>query len=514
MVPVWWATTTVHRAPLLYSDMLRAADWVGEGRGNVDVLVNMKGMASCAMPKELQLNVTGAPTVRVLCDDSKWLGSLDITNLELSELDVALQGQILLQGLRYEAGLYRIAVLFKNTSTQAPVIYVGKYRHTIILHSITGDSKAISAQIEPLLEPLIASTFVSEIGASKNHESGAKMAMQAAPQYHLSFKMLIEESSPDNQCVNFWNFSEITRLHFRTMLGMLHSAVNITIDSEVVRFASINKQVLRNEHSQWTVKEDDLPHLIDFGQWQQDVTSLVPTLNFVLLVPAPLHTPLQVLEKSGSLLSSNSYLIPQWGSVVIYNSGPLCGPNCTPPLTDAFSLPVKHWKYQLRQLLGIPFLLSESLNSVATPIYRTGGVGISQWEVDAIGRRVAREHLITAADSLAGLARLLHDLRYARVHDYIGTLVSSSLSSLKEANASLKKIPSDFEKVLSTSIQAVQDAHSAFFDQNMLALLYFPDEHKYAIYVPVFLPVCFQLAYATFNFFRALKMRNSQPKRL
>lgn len=32
-------------------------------------------------------------------------------------------------------------------------------------------------------------------------------------------------------------------------------------------------------------------------------------------------------------------------------------------------------------------------------------------------------------------------------------------------------------------------ASKAYFDPSMLALLYFPDEHKYAIYTPLFGPV-------------------------
>ena len=32
-------------------------------------------------------------------------------------------------------------------------------------------------------------------------------------------------------------------------------------------------------------------------------------------------------------------------------------------------------------------------------------------------------------------------------------------------------------------------AEAAFFDPSLLALLYFPDDQKYAIYVPYFLPV-------------------------
>jgi len=35
----------------------------------------------------------------------------------------------------------------------------------------------------------------------------------------------------------------------------------------------------------------------------------------------------------------------------------------------------------------------------------------------------------------------------------------------------------------------MERAHEAFFDPDMLSLLYFPDEHKFAIYTPLFLPI-------------------------
>jgi phosphatidylinositol glycan class S len=46
---------------------------------------------------------------------------------------------------------------------------------------------------------------------------------------------------------------------------------------------------------------------------------------------------------------------------------------------------------------------------------------------------------------------------------------------------------------------AAIDSESAFFDPSMLALLYFPDEHKYAIYMPLFLPVYVTVLAALFR---------------
>lgn len=39
-------------------------------------------------------------------------------------------------------------------------------------------------------------------------------------------------------------------------------------------------------------------------------------------------------------------------------------------------------------------------------------------------------------------------------------------------------------------------ASSAYFNPSMLALLYFPDEHKYAVYTPLFGPVMVPLVVA------------------
>ena len=41
------------------------------------------------------------------------------------------------------------------------------------------------------------------------------------------------------------------------------------------------------------------------------------------------------------------------------------------------------------------------------------------------------------------------------------------------------------------SAEALVLSENAFFDKSLLELLYFPDDQKYAIYIPYFLPVGF-----------------------
>jgi len=39
-------------------------------------------------------------------------------------------------------------------------------------------------------------------------------------------------------------------------------------------------------------------------------------------------------------------------------------------------------------------------------------------------------------------------------------------------------------------------AESAFFDPTMVSMLYFPDEHRYAVYMPFFVPIAVPLLLA------------------
>ena len=40
-----------------------------------------------------------------------------------------------------------------------------------------------------------------------------------------------------------------------------------------------------------------------------------------------------------------------------------------------------------------------------------------------------------------------------------------------------------------TLAQAISASEEAFFDPSILSLLYFPDDHKMAVYIPYFVPV-------------------------
>jgi phosphatidylinositol glycan class S len=68
----------------------------------------------------------------------------------------------------------------------------------------------------------------------------------------------------------------------------------------------------------------------------------------------------------------------------------------------------------------------------------------------------------------------------------------------------------DYEKAYEAAKISKRTAEEAFFSPDMLSTLYFPDEHKYAIYALPFIPVFFQLLSAVHT---EWKTRRTQPKK-
>lgn len=66
--------------------------------------------------------------------------------------------------------------------------------------------------------------------------------------------------------------------------------------------------------------------------------------------------------------------------------------------------------------------------------------------------------------------------------------MSSAVTSLQLAVAELEAGNLGF--ALQYSKEALLASERAFFDPSLLHLLYFPDDQKFAIYIPLFLPMC------------------------
>lgn len=156
---------------------------------------------------------------------------------------------------------------------------------------------------------------------------------------------------------------------------------------------------------------------------------------------------------------------------------------------------------QLLALLGVP-----PLPPSARPAQSNST--LTNWQLDALLRRRILENVDKSAETLGSIVQLVDqienmpvgagvrgDVQNAlgaldKVSPYPSSVYGSEITPLFQVFTSSRS--STIETLLHSS-QALTHASRAFFNPGMLALLYFPAEHKYAVYTPLFASVAVPL---------------------
>ncbi|KAM3955762.1 phosphatidylinositol glycan anchor biosynthesis class S [Aphomia sociella] len=220
-----------------------------------------------------------------------------------------------------------------------------------------------------------------------------------------------------------------------------------------------------------------------------------PTLNLALYL-VPCHAaPLQIYDADEKPVPSpvQAFMSPKWGGVML-----------TSPTEEACRAGVT-WRPDTRLIMGTFLAQLRTLLGIAdTPAIE--GAHISplrsvvprRWEIDALLRLRALEQLSSAETSLQSLAQLLGEISNIVINDEVGASINSAVESIQAAEDQLSK---DLVAAYKLSQRAHLDAESAFMEPSLLALLYFPDDQKYAIYIPLFLPIMFPVILSLKNLF-------------
>lgn len=194
-------------------------------------------------------------------------------------------------------------------------------------------------------------------------------------------------------------------------------------------------------------------------------------------------------------------MYPEWGGVAILNGKPLIDENDDSSTTDTIKkeqlAPVMaEFAGQLRQMLlgekpidptrGHPHpdrLLERAHLAETIPTH----LGLTYWELDSLVTRHTVALLGSTRRTLESLDRLLKTITELPVGDRISLLVAASLEHLQNSLDLLRK--GDWSAGNKASKKAAAAAEAAFFDPSMVGRAYFPQDHKYAVYTPLFFPV-------------------------
>jgi len=136
--------------------------------------------------------------------------------------------------------------------------------------------------------------------------------------------------------------------------------------------------------------------------------------------------------------------------------------------------------------------------------------GITDWEVDMVLFHRLKSAQKRAANSITKFMDLVQNLTNIPVQDRLISLITTTLKNLQDATDCISR--GDYSTAYTLATSALDDAETAFFDSEMMGLLYFPDEHKPAIYLPFFLPLTFPLIGTLKREYKRWKERKNAKK--
>ncbi|KAK4046991.1 GPI transamidase component [Microbotryomycetes sp. JL201] len=204
--------------------------------------------------------------------------------------------------------------------------------------------------------------------------------------------------------------------------------------------------------------------------------TLDPVLHFMLFVPSSRHRPMRFNTTAGA----NAFITPQRGGVVLMN--PPSSRSANELQLEDFSASFALFRQQVRKILGVPSAPSEMPPRLVP----------DQWQVEAMVRARLTESVKESVDTLTSIVKLVDDIPNMRVGRQVQKRVERAVDELDKVSH-LVSNQSFLEQALVHASRSSTLASQAYFDPSMLALLYFPDEHKYAIYTPLFGPVAVPL---------------------
>ncbi|KAI2804015.1 hypothetical protein BLOT_008156 [Blomia tropicalis] len=120
------------------------------------------------------------------------------------------------------------------------------------------------------------------------------------------------------------------------------------------------------------------------------------------------------------------------------------------------------------------------------------GQFFTQIEIESIIHALVQKHILKTLNSLESTEKLLKKVSNMVIEKNIAERMHMSLDDSLRA-AQLLGENGDVRKAYQYSSTAYSLSEKAFFDPSLLSLLYFPDDQKYAIYLPLFLPICLPL---------------------
>ncbi|CAA6664078.1 unnamed protein product [Spirodela intermedia] len=400
------------------------------------------------------------------------------------------------------------AVVGSDNNGDARVL-VGKHRHAWITGSIS-EMNAVTVIGNIFVKLFMNGGKVEETGQGK----GDFMPVGSDGSLVLSFSLL---NANPNDWVYDWDFQQIDDVLLGPVVEALSPIASISVESQVLHHTP------KSSFSSWDEKLgsyifsiEDLPFFVNSNEWYLDTSTAAAgrskLLHFVVYVPSAKECPLLLRLPNGGISRTNGFISPMWGGVVVWNP-PSCSNGSESIVHPEGKIPPKDLQKlfevfmgQLRLLFGIR---SDNVHvDLGISSYLTSKKGFAEWELDFLSRHHACSNLLSCANTLESLSKLVQSLPRMIVMQEIGKQVKLSLEAAGSAQANASAGAYDASAESSRRARAL--AEDAFFHPSIMSISYSSLEHYFAIYMPFFAPVSLHVLLAALKELRRYRAERAK----
>lgn len=530
-VPLWWRTTETYRAWLPVSQIQELADLQLQLSADVEV-VFARGTVTPEQQKRVPLTQT--KDEEHIVDESTSLRyryetryrTATIMEEDALNQPTAAEADLSLHTLSESPCGSLVVYIIPESSLLLPEnadIYIGQ-RRTALLR--TSDQMRVGKtlnQLLTLLEPRIRQVLQvmsfshADITAAlsdrvrlspgnKDSIADSMRAFKSSPGYEITFSLL----NPDPKSHRLhWDIEGAVETYIQPLLTKLAPVANLSIDSQTLYYAMLGVNPrFDSSRNTYTLNADSLAHVINpvEARLGSNAASSNPVLNFLLYVPDADHSPLYIQDHTKQEVPLNAFHSPRWGGIMVYNVNGFYKPDVIFPVDININMAKVMGVFlaQLRLLLGV----QSSTPPTGFLMAPCNSFGLADWELDRLMWSRSVENVATATTTITSLAQLLDQIGNIVINDNIAQQVSSAVTSLQLAVAELEAGNLGF--ALQYSKEAILASEKAFFDPSLLHLLYFPDDQKFAIYIPLFLPMCVPILLSLLKILSEVRQRRKE----
>lgn len=252
-------------------------------------------------------------------------------------------------------------------------------------------------------------------------------------------------------------------LNLQVTSQMVYYAIDKESVADMVNYATDGKRILPTRN---------LPILVNHIESRIDETDTKTSFQVNIIIPTAnlsLHFANEKSDISHVMLSASR------GAFIVWNDG------------DDLNIALKS---VIRRAFGFPQNMPRE--SVRKDLF------FHLWELDSLKRYRSQKQVLASLSSLESVEKLLVKVSNIVIKDDVAHQMHQSVDMSHKAINLLSQ--GKLEEAYQYSCHAYQLAENAFYDPSLLALLYFPDDQKYAVYFPLFLPVSLPMVLTLFHF--------------